>query len=166
MRQGCLLSPFLFIIAIDWIMKTETIGKRNEIQWNMLTQLDDLDFADDLALMSHSHRQTQDKTTHLARISAHVGLKIYKKKTKILRRNTTCEIPIMLEGEGLEEVESFRYIGSIVDTRGGTESDVKTRISKTMATFHILINVWKSRIMGKTTKIRLLNTKCQVCVAR
>ena len=64
-RQGCLLSPFLFILAIDWIMKTETNGKRNGIQWKILTQLDDLDFADDLALMSHSHRQMQDNTTDL-----------------------------------------------------------------------------------------------------
>ena len=69
-RQGCLLSPFLFILAIDWIMKTETKGKRNGIQWKILTQLDDLEFADDLALMSHSHRQMQEKTTNLARISA------------------------------------------------------------------------------------------------
>ena len=69
-RQGCLLSPFLFILAIDWIMKTETKGKRNGIQWKMLTQLDDFDFADDLGLMSHSHRQMQDKTTNLAQISA------------------------------------------------------------------------------------------------
>ena len=153
-RQGCLLSPFLFILAIDWIMKTETKGKRNGIQWKILTQLDNLDFADDLALMSHSHRQMQDKTTNLARISAQVGLKINKKKTKILRLNTTCERPIMLEGEGLEEVESFRYLGSIVDTRGGTEADVKARISKARAAFHILRNVWKSRVIGKTTKIR------------
>ena len=65
-RQGCLLSPFLSILAIDWIMKTETKGKRNGIQWKILTQLDDLDFADDLALMSHHHRQMQDKTIDLA----------------------------------------------------------------------------------------------------
>ena len=123
-----------------------------------MTQLDELDFADDLARMSHSHRQMQDKTTNLAQISAKVGLKTNKKKTKILRLNTTCERPIMLEGEGLEEVESFRYLGSIVDTRGGTEADVKTRICKARAAFHILRNVWKSRVIGKTTKIRLFNT--------
>ena len=142
--------PFL-ILAIYWIMKTETKGKRNGIQWKSLTQLDDLDFADDLALMSHSHRQMQGKTTDLARISAQVGLKINKK-------NTTCERPIMLEGEGFEEVETFRYLGSIVDTRGGTEADVKTRIGKARAAFHILRNVWKSMVIGKTTKIRLFNT--------
>ena len=64
----------------------------------------------------------------------------------------------MLEGDGLEEVESFRYLRSIVDTRGGTETDVKTRISKARAAFHILRNVWQSRVIGKTTKIRLFNT--------
>ena len=61
--RGCLLSPFLLILVIDWVMKTATKEKGNGIQWMMLTQLNDLDFADDLALLSHSHRQMQDKTT-------------------------------------------------------------------------------------------------------
>ena len=61
-------------------MKTETKGTRNGIQWKILTQLDDLDFADDLALMSHNHRQMQDKTTYLVRISAQVGLKNQQKE--------------------------------------------------------------------------------------
>ena len=116
---------------------------------------------DDLALMSHNHRQMQDKTTDLARITARVGLKINKKKTKILRLNTTYEIPVMLEGEGLEEVESFRYLGNTVDTRGGTDAEVKTRINKERAAFHILRNVWKSMVVGKTTKIRLFNSNVE-----
>ncbi|KAJ8340518.1 hypothetical protein SKAU_G00351510 [Synaphobranchus kaupii] len=37
--------------GIDWVMKTSTAQKRNGIQW---TQLDDLDIADDLALLSHT----------------------------------------------------------------------------------------------------------------
>ena len=81
-----------------------------------------------------------------------------KKKSKILRLHSTCERPIMLDGEALEDVESFRYLGSIVDTRGWAEADVKTRISKARAAFHILRIVWKSRIIGKTTKIRLYRT--------
>ena len=57
-RQGCLLSPFLFLLEVDWIMKNSTEGTRNGIQWTLWTQLEDLDFADDLALLSHQQQQT------------------------------------------------------------------------------------------------------------
>ena len=61
-RQGCLLSPFMFLVAIDWIMKTTTQkNRRNGIQWTLWSQLDDLDFTDDLTLLSHSHEQMQEK---------------------------------------------------------------------------------------------------------
>ena len=32
-RQGCLLSPFLFLLAIDWIMRSVTDTPNNGIQW-------------------------------------------------------------------------------------------------------------------------------------
>ncbi|GFR77513.1 reverse transcriptase SR3-right [Elysia marginata] len=80
-RQGCLLSPFLFLLVIDWIMKTTTQGRNNGIQWTLTTQLDDLDFVDDIALLSHNNRQMQDKTSHLELTSAQTGLKINTKKT-------------------------------------------------------------------------------------
>ena len=57
--QGCLLSPFLFLLVIVLIMKTPPTGRNNGIQWTLWTQLDDLDFADDLAFLSHSHSQMQ-----------------------------------------------------------------------------------------------------------
>ena len=62
-RQGCLLSPFLFPLVIDWIMKTVTSNRNNGIQWTLLTQLDDLDFADDLALLSHNKNRCRTKQT-------------------------------------------------------------------------------------------------------
>nr|KAG5698578.1 hypothetical protein BaRGS_027089 [Batillaria attramentaria] len=34
-RQGCLLSPFLFLLVINWIMKTTTAGRKNGIQWTL-----------------------------------------------------------------------------------------------------------------------------------
>ena len=93
-RQGCLLSTFLFILVIDWIMKTTTTGRNNGIQWTFWTQLDDLDFADDLALLSHNHSQMQEKTTLLETISAGTGLKINRKKTEVMKINTTANAPV------------------------------------------------------------------------
>lgn len=64
-------------------MKTSTRERRNRIQWTLWDHLDDLDFADDIALLSHSQQQMQEKTNMVAAISAQVGLNINKDKSKI-----------------------------------------------------------------------------------
>ena len=51
-KQGCVMSGFLFLLALDWIMKRTTADKRREIRWNFTTVLEDLEFADDIALLS------------------------------------------------------------------------------------------------------------------
>ena len=103
--QGCLLSPFMFLLVIDWIMRTTTEGKKNGVQRTPWTQLEDLDYADDLALLSHSHDQKQGKTTRLAATSERTRLKINRGKSKVMRFNTTNENPITVGGEQLEEVD-------------------------------------------------------------
>ena len=44
----------------------------------------------------------------------------------------------MLEGSALEDVESFTYLGSIVDKQGGTDADVKIRMNKARTAFLLL----------------------------
>jgi hypothetical protein len=83
-RQGCLLLPFLFHLTIDWIMRTTTEGGRNEVQWSLTRQPKGLDFADDLALLSHCQAQMQEKAATLSRISQQVDYK-YIEKTKTMR---------------------------------------------------------------------------------
>jgi predicted DNA-binding protein (MmcQ/YjbR family) len=39
-------------------------------KWYSINQLDDLDFADDIALLSHSHQQLQEKLTQDERRAA------------------------------------------------------------------------------------------------
>ena len=48
-RQGCIFSPALFLTVIDWTMQRTTADKCRGIQWTISSQLEDLDFADDLA---------------------------------------------------------------------------------------------------------------------
>ena len=67
-------------------------------------------------------------------------------------------MPISLEGEALEEVDNFTYLGSIMDKQGGTDADVKVRIGKARAAFNQLKNIWKSGSYSVHTKIRLFNS--------
>ena len=50
-RQGCLLSPFLILLVMDWIMKETTKDQARGIQWTLSKHLEDIDFADDVALL-------------------------------------------------------------------------------------------------------------------
>ena len=51
----------------------------------MFTQLEDLDFADDLALVSENHTHMQQKTDRLQTNSDQLALKINTGKTKTMR---------------------------------------------------------------------------------
>ena len=157
-KQGCLLSPFLFLLCIDWIMKQTTHNKKTGIQWNLTQHLEDLDFADDIALLSHSHQQMHEKSQLLESTAAGLGLKINGPKTKIMRINNKNTNPISIGDQTLEEVDKFTYLGSVLAVGGGTEEDVKARIGKARTTFNILNKIWKTKNISLNTKLKIFNS--------
>ena len=50
--------------------------------------LEDLDYADNVGLLSSMHKDMQDKTTKMKETSEMLGLKVNKKKTKVMRINS------------------------------------------------------------------------------
>ena len=83
-RQGCVMSALLFKITIDWVMRQTTQDKNRGIRWILFTNLEDLDFADDLALISHTHSHIQEKTNRPHIYAKQVSLKINKRKTEVM----------------------------------------------------------------------------------
>ncbi|VDO56950.1 unnamed protein product [Schistosoma margrebowiei] len=61
----------------------------------------------DLALVSQTQQQMQEKTNSVAAASAAVGLNIHKGKSEVLRYNTACTDPITIDGEDLEDVKTL-----------------------------------------------------------
>ncbi len=104
-RQGCILSPILFSLAIDWLMRSITQGKSQGIQWTLTSLLEDLDYADDLGLLSHKHQDIQQKTEKLCEIASTIGLKVNSKKTKVMRKNATVNTPVSIDGTPVEDVQ-------------------------------------------------------------
>ena len=114
------------------------------LRWKLTSVLEDLDYADDVALISSRFADLQEKTDRLVAIAGIVGLKINPRKTKTLGMNHRCADYIRIEGEEVEDVESFVYLGSVLDKLGGTEADIKRRLALARIAFTRLQNIWRS----------------------
>lgn len=157
-RQGCLLSPLIFIVVMDAIMLKITHEKNRGIPWTASSSLEDLDFADDICLLSNTHDDMQRKITALDKTANMAGLKISRKKTEEMRVCSDKNPPLLLENHRITQAADFCYLGSIITPQGGTERDVESRINKARGAFSQLKSLWRSSNISRTTKIRIFNT--------
>jgi len=101
--QGCGMSGFLFLIVIDWVMCRVTDREMHGIQWSLNERLGDLDFADDIVLLSHTQKHVQKKTEDLELYGGRVGLKPSIGKSKVMARNNRSNTPIQILGTDLQQ---------------------------------------------------------------
>ena len=139
-------------------MKETTDKQQTGIQWNLKKQLDNLDFADDIALLSSNNQQMQDKTTRMMKSSRKLGRKPTVDKTEIIKINCISSRAIKISDRHLEENSSFVYLGSTVSVNGGTDEDIKVRINKARVVFKLLKKVLNSRVISCKTKLRIFNS--------
>ncbi|XP_030765792.1 zinc finger protein 708-like [Sitophilus oryzae] len=90
-------------------------------------KLEDLDYADDLCIFSHSHSDMSQKLLRLQEEANNVGLQINVAKTKEMRSNTPNNQDLYLSNRAIERVDEFQYLGSMVHSDGGTEKDTEER---------------------------------------
>ena len=88
--------------------------RKSGIIWTFTESLGDLNFADDISLLAHSHRDIQRETEKLVRNAAKVGLHVNKDKTKTLRNNCQTADPVKLGEQDIEDVTEFTYLGAKV----------------------------------------------------
>ena len=103
-------KTFLFSLGVDWVMRETTLGTKADIKWTFTETLDNLDFTDDIVLLSHCYGDIQSKSKNLAINAGKIGLKINTKKTKPLRNNSETADPITFGGNIIEEVTEYLLI--------------------------------------------------------
>ncbi|KAK3727910.1 hypothetical protein RRG08_053982 [Elysia crispata] len=133
-------------------MRQTTGDKNRGIRWNLFTNLEDLDFADDLALLYRTHTHIQEKTNELNTNAKRVGLKISKKKTEMTVLNIPNPRPVRVDETLLPFTDQFKYLGSNVTADGGANKDI---IGKARNAFRMLNPVWKSQQYKLNTKLKL-----------
>ena len=105
-RQGCILSPFLFNLVIDWIMR-QTITETDGVLLSEGVRITDVDYADDLLLLAEDKSSAQDFINRLEAKAETVGLLISAPKTKSMG---VCisNLDLTLAGAALEQVPKFK----------------------------------------------------------
>ena len=90
-----------------------------------------LRFADDQAMLAGSQEGLQMMMDRLNRISLNYDMKINIKKTKVMRISKRGEetINITLNGEEIEQVKKFCYLGSVVTEDARCHVEIKRRIA-------------------------------------
>ena len=88
-------------------------------------------YADDLVLLSKEEKVLQDMIDKLIEIGRCYGMEMNVKKTKVVRiSRNPFQLKIMIDQkQQLENVESFKYLGSILTNDGKCTCDIKCRIA-------------------------------------
>ncbi len=104
------------------------------IRWSFTKQLDDLDFTDDISLLSHRQQDEQQKLNWLSEEAKKVGLKINTKKTKTMRINHKQQDQIQLQCHENYTYEEFVIVTEAPQcnrmTATGQDTDNKRIIYK------------------------------------
>ena len=82
--------------------------------------MEDLEFTDDIALLTHRLQDIRCKIENLDATGENVGLKMNVPKTKLMQVMTKQDGTVNIGQESVEELEEFQYLGNIISKIGGT----------------------------------------------
>ena len=123
MLQGDLLASFLFIICLDYALRSAITDsdcltlKRRRSSRHPAVVLADLNYADDIALLENTIKSAQDLLSNVEKACQDVGLFLNAPKTKYMHLNPSTNTSLVSsDGSPIELVQDFRYLGGYTDS--------------------------------------------------
>ena len=95
----------------------------------------------------------KDLTTRLEENTRAYGMEVSSEKSIVYSTNNT--VNIVMNGQNLEDVDSFKYLGSTLSKDGTSTKEIKIRIAVAMSAMSRLNILWKSRYISFHSKFRL-----------
>ncbi|GBX76780.1 hypothetical protein M6C068_2620 [Staphylococcus aureus] len=152
--QGCILSPCLFNLYAEYIMRNAGLEEAQAGIKIAGRNINNLRYADDTTLMAESEEELKSLLMKVKVESEKVGLKLNIQKTKIMASGpiTSWEI----DGETVETVSDFIFLGSKITADGDCSHEIKRRLLLGRKVMTNLDSIFKSRDITLPTKVRLV----------
>ena len=151
--QGCILSPCLFNFYAEYIMRNAGLEEAQAGIKIAGRNISNLRYADDTTLMAESEEELKSLLMKVKEESEKVGLKLNIQKTKIMESGSITSWQI--DGETVETVSDFIFLGSKITTDGDCSHEIKRRLLLGRTVMTNLDSIFKSRDITLPTKVHL-----------
>ncbi|BDA51414.1 RNA-directed DNA polymerase from mobile element jockey [Coccomyxa sp. Obi] len=176
-KQGDVNAPLLFNIYIDTVVRAfEPLVRHLGITWQY--KLDGnlrecknptasnmswiFMYADDIALVAETQEALQEALAIIDRVFIQWGMHINIRKTQILCLQSGTQTgdsseQFWLRGQPLEQVQMFKYLGSICSADMSMQPEIASRLSRAGGAYHKLsrLKVWKDKNISVKIKVIL-----------
>ena len=155
-RQGCILSPDLFSLCSEIIMRNiegqpgVRVGGHN---------INNLRYANDTVLISENEKDLQQLLNIVESKSKEKGLELNSKKTEVMvisRKEEPPLINININGIKLKQRDHFKYLGALVSSDGRNNTEISARIAQVKMMFQKMKTVLTNSHISIQTRKRTL----------
>ena len=154
-RQGCLLSPMVFNVVGEKIMRLvkEEAGEKTGCRvagdniWNIR-------YADDTTLLAKSEVELQVSAKLVEEYSAEFGLKINREKTNVI--SVSGGGSVKMGNTELAVVETFKYLESFITAHDPSGCEIRARLGIARSITSNSQSMWRSSKISQELKERLV----------
>ena len=149
--SGCIFSPCLFNFYAQYIMRNAGLEESQAGIKISGRNINNLRYADDTTLMAESEGERKSLLMKVTVESEKFGLKLNIQKTKIMASGpiTSWEI----DGETVETVSHFIFLGSKVTADGDCSYEIKRRLLLGRKFMTNLDSISKAETLALPTKV-------------
>ena len=153
-RQGCPLSPYLFIMVVTVLFSDVDDRLRKAgvptNTWSIGKPVYDLEYADDALLLAVSKPQIQEFLKHIEVEASLYGLQLNKEKTEILANPLDSPgVVTFTDGTSVPVKTEAKYLGSMISWTSPAKTAIEARMVTVHQAYIKLQPLWRSNLSPK-----------------
>lgn len=146
-RQGCCMSPVLFNLYAEKLLE-EALETSAGVKVGD-HKIKNIKYADDQAVLAESEEELQSMLINIHEAGIRYGMRINVGKTKVMKVGKTDQrIELTLEGEDVEQVDGFKYLGGKIYSNGSCTEEIRSRIAMGKTAYMKVQDLLTARSIG------------------